>query len=69
MNPNSKVIGLTRLGIKPKSTALEADAHTTRPSELLNTFLYKYVAEKIMTRQWKVHINNCRGPKIQNSSY
>ena len=27
-------IGLTRLGIKPKSTAPEADALTTRPSEL-----------------------------------
>ena len=32
---NFKVIGLTRLGIKPKSTAPEADALTTRPSELL----------------------------------
>ena len=32
-----KVIGLTRLGIKPKSTAQETDApyHTTLPSELL----------------------------------
>ena len=29
------VIGLTRLGIKPKSTAPEADALRTRPSELL----------------------------------
>ena len=35
MNTSFKVIGLTRLGIKPKSTAPEADAHTTRPSELL----------------------------------
>ena len=30
------VIGLTRLEIKPESTAGEADALTTRPSELLN---------------------------------
>ena len=30
-----KVNGLTRLGIKPKSTTPEADALTTRPSELL----------------------------------
>ena len=30
MNTNFKVIGLTRLGIKPKSTAPEADALTTR---------------------------------------
>ena len=36
MNTNFKVIGLTRLGIKSKSTAPEADALTTRPSELLN---------------------------------
>ena len=35
MNTNFKVIGSTRLGIKPKSTAPEADALTTRPSELL----------------------------------
>ena len=35
MNINVKDIGLTRLGIKPKSTAPEADALTTRPSKLL----------------------------------
>ena len=33
MNTNFKVIGLTQLGIKPKSSALEADALTTRLSE------------------------------------
>ena len=32
--PIFKVIGLTRLGIKPTSTAPEVDAFTTRPSEL-----------------------------------
>ena len=32
MNTNFKVIGLTGLGIKPKSTAHEADALTTRLS-------------------------------------
>ena len=31
MNTNSKVIGWTQLGIKPKSTAQEADALTTWP--------------------------------------
>ena len=36
MNTNFKAIGLTRLGIKPKSTAPEADVLTIRPSELLN---------------------------------
>ena len=40
MNTNFKMIGLTRLGIKPKSTALDANALTTRPSELL-TFQFK----------------------------
>ena len=34
VNTNFKVIGLTRLGIKLKSTAPEADALTTRPFEL-----------------------------------
>ena len=34
MNTNFIVIGLTRPGIKPKSTAPEADVLTTRPSEL-----------------------------------
>ena len=36
VNTNFKVIGQTRLGIKPESTALEADDLTTRPSDLLN---------------------------------
>ena len=35
MNTNFKVIGLTRLEIKPKSTAPKVDALTTQPSELL----------------------------------
>ena len=35
MNTNFKVIGLTRLRIKPKSTAHKADPFTTRPSELV----------------------------------
>ena len=36
MNINFKVIGLTRLGIKPQSTAPETDDLTTRGSELLS---------------------------------
>ena len=36
VNTNFNIIGLTTLGIKPKSIALEADALTTRLSELLN---------------------------------
>ena len=35
MNTNFKVIGLTRLGIKLKFAAPEANALVTRPSELL----------------------------------
>ena len=34
VNTKFKIIGLTRLEIKPKSTAPEADAVTTRPPEL-----------------------------------
>ena len=34
VNTTFKVIGLTKLGIKPESAAPEADALTTRPSEL-----------------------------------
>ena len=37
VNTNFKVIGLTRLRIKPKSTVPEADALTARPSKLLNS--------------------------------
>ena len=36
MNSNFQVIGLTRLGIKPKCTAREAYAVITRPSERLS---------------------------------
>ena len=36
MNTNFKIIGLTQLGIKPESTAPDADALTTWPSELLS---------------------------------
>ena len=35
VNANFKVFGLIRRGIKTQSTALEADALITRPSELL----------------------------------
>ena len=35
MNTNFKVISLTRLGMKPESTAPDTDALTTWPSEQL----------------------------------
>ena len=37
-NINFKVIGLTRLGIKPESTVLEADTFTSRPYGRLNFY-------------------------------
>ena len=43
MNTNFKVIRLTRLRIKLKSTALEADTLTTQPSELFIPYHYKIV--------------------------
>ena len=41
MNTNFKVIGLARLRIKPKSTAPEADALTTQPSERIQTVQFQ----------------------------
>ena len=41
MNTKFKVIGFTQLGIKPESTAREADALTIRPSELLICRVYQ----------------------------
>ena len=50
VNSNFKVIGLTRLGIKTQSTALEADALTTRPSELLFGTCYNFTINVV---QWR----------------
>ena len=48
VNTNFKVIGLTRLGIKPESAAPEANALTTRPFELcLNDLILSTTALKI----------------------
>ena len=43
MNNNSKVIGLTRLGIKPESTASAVNALTTRPSDIDVVVLFSQV--------------------------
>ena len=61
VNINFKVIGLTRLGIKPKSTAVEMDTLTTWPSELLN-------ALKTSLHPLKV-LQKCRVRKASNSKY
>ena len=50
VNTNYKVIGLTRLGIKTQSTALEADALTTRPSELLIRTCYNFTINVVPWR-------------------
>ena len=52
MNTNFKVIGLTRLGIKPESTAPEPDTLTTRPSgsELLIGTCYDFTINVV---QWR----------------
>ena len=42
MNTNFKVIGLTRLGIKPESTAPEADDLTTQSFELLKISYFSH---------------------------
>ena len=47
MNANFKVIGLTGLRIKLKSTATEADALTTRPSEL-----FRFSIEQLLKTKW-----------------
>ena len=48
MNTNFKVIGLIRLGIKPKSTAPEADALTIRPSELFEIMGKMYTSKTLL---------------------
>ena len=50
MNSSFKVIGLTRLGIKTQPTAFEADALTTRPSELLIGTCYNFTINGV---QWR----------------
>ena len=44
VNTNFRIIGLTRLGIRPVSAAPEADACTSRSSELLLCNKYFYIS-------------------------
>ena len=46
-----KVIGLTGLGIKPKSTAPEVDALTFLPSELLNVKINAIILPHVLSGQ------------------
>ena len=43
VNASFKVIGLTRLGIKPESTAPEAEALSTRTFKLLKNLIGLYL--------------------------
>ena len=59
-NTNFNVIGLIRLGIKLKSTAPEADALTTRPSENSRKIYskvsnFKNKTKQRLTRKSKLH--------------
>ena len=59
VNTNFKVIGLTRLGIKLKYTAAEADALPTQSSELLNycySSLYYPKSDNIIDQSIKYEI-------------
>ena len=49
MNTNFKVLGLTRLGIKPESTAPEADTLISRPFELCKPLISDLLMHMILT--------------------
>ena len=64
MNSNFKVIGLSRLGITPESTAPEADALSTLPSELVfvvqHEVLLTYNAcSMCVSGRWNCTTNEC----------
>ena len=73
MNTSFKVIGLTRLGIKPKSTAPEADACTTRPAELLNVLIsnemnrYEEVYDKVSSSETRSDESGKNGTVLLNA--
>ena len=46
MNTSFKVIGLTRLGIKPEFTVPKKDALTIQPCEVLDTLFYRTVCKE-----------------------
>ena len=56
VNSNFKVIGLTQLGIKPKSISSEADPLTTRPSEILKDLLWAYFAA--VERKFEINLGS-----------
>ena len=64
MNTNFKVIDLTRLGIKTQSTAIEADALTTWPSELLIGTCYNFTIRLTsfngVTKQLQIYASDKR---------
>ena len=58
LNTSFSVIGLTRLGIKPESTAPEADAHTTWPSELVRHQTISFGLRKVS--RWQANPTRAR---------
>ena len=62
MNTNFKVIGLTRLGIKPKSTDSEANVLTSRPSELwMSTMPTGLYLNSLLETKKQTHLCNVMG--------
>ena len=62
MNTNFKVIGLTRLGIKPKSTAREADTLITHQSELFNYYVvltFEYIRSVTKQQVFVAYLSQC----------
>ena len=60
VNTYFKVIGLTRLWIKLKSTAPEADAFTTQPSELFNYYViltFEHLVRPSSKCLWHIFLN------------
>ena len=57
MNTNVEVIGLTRLGIKPESTASAANALTTRPSDMDVVVLFSQVKVVSLRGQNSIYRN------------
>ena len=64
MNTNFKVIGLTRHGSKPKSTAAEADALTTGPSELKKMMRIVQQLIELKFRNFRLNETISRSPRI-----
>ena len=68
MNTKFKVIGLTRLGIKPEFTAPEADAFNSWPSELFLPSCYAKLHASLCQGKFttEADLNKCDSKKLQD---